>query len=1485
MKKKQFASKVTRLTMSMVLGASTIVPNMLPLYSQTVSANTQNTGILSAKDRGILYANSRTDFRDETIYFLITTRFYDGDSSNNARTSEDKKANNPETDPSWRGDFAGLIEQLDYIKALGFTAIWITPVVQNNSGYDYHGYHASNFNAVDYRYESNGVDYQTLIDAVHAKGMKIIQDVVFNHTSNFGEEGLNELGGESLKNQISSNDYPTRNKVVMNGTGDPLNIYHHNGFAGGGDWDNYEAQRKTIADDCFDLETENPLVYNYLIDAYKKYINMGVDGFRVDTVKHLSRLTLNTTFLPQLQGAAEANGNNNFYMFGEICTKGHDVWYRDAPPISTSFYTWDTDASYKARWSDTDLATNEKLVESHYLDHMNTGNQPTSSNAFLNGNDYHATDYSQKSDLGAIDFQMHWSFNNANQAFNTAKSQDRYFNDATWNVVYVDSHDYGPDNSQTVRYNGGTDAWAENLSLMFTFRGIPTLYYGSEVEFQAGKPIDVGPNAPLSATGRAYYGDYLEGTVDTTDFTEFGNLSGKVAETLQAPLSQHIIRLNRLRQAIPALRKGQYSTDGISGNMAFKRRYTDDKTDSFALVAISGNATFSGIPNGTYVDAVTGDTKVVSNGTLTAQVSGKGNMKVYVLNTSKTPAPGRVIPNGQYLTDGGVVAPIDNGQISVVEPTNLEVSTSSVTIKEATSTKVTAKVSPVGASPIVKWTSKNPEIATVSNGEITGVSVGKTTVTVKTTNGIEKTIQVTVEENPDIIKPTSITLNKKSLTLLTKESEQLQAKVEPENTTYPEVVWESSDPTVAKVDESGKVTALKPGTATITVTSRYGNHKAQCEVSVEKNTNATTIYFKNTANWATVNAYAWDSTSNPIQKNAAWPGESMVALGDGIYSIELSPETNYDKIIFNNGSQQTKDLTIDEAKTLYDFGSSSWSNYESADVKAVEGVTLNQASLELDIDQSKQLTATVTPSDATNKRLTWTSSQSDIATVSPDGLVKAIKAGKTEITVTTVDGSHVATCQVTVKEAPVKPVVLGVKDQSTDTIDISDTATLTLEVANAKTASYKLGNGSAVTFSNGQTITVGQNLAAGSSVTLTLTATSLDNQSVTKTYTITKKAVELPEEPKEEPITQTTIYFDNPDNWTDVYAYMYDAKGNHLLGAWPGTKMTKEASGAYALNVPSTYSTLGVKVLFSNNKGAQYPQSVGFDFVAKGTYSKTGLKVAEEVTVKEEVVTESIPFETKTVENPEVDKGVTNTLSEGKAGSKEITYKVTYKNGVEASREKVKEVVVTEPTPKVVEVGTKVSADEEKIATRVYFSNPQKWNKVYAYVYDQKGQPVVGTWPGKEMTKDEHGYYIELSADLVGGRIIFNNPETKVQYPAQNQAGFTIELGHLYDQTGNHYPVLPEDGYTRIQFENPGGWDAANVYAYYGNPIQSPLGAWPGKPMIKGNDGHFFIDLPEEYAEKNVKILFNKPNSNVQFPSAVGFDFKLDGQYTKDGLK
>lgn len=85
------------------------------------------------------FNSTRTDFRDESIYFAITTRFYDGDPSNNVLCWDNQTEQINSKDPCWRGDFKGLIDKLDYIKALGFTAIWITPIVQNASGYDYHG--------------------------------------------------------------------------------------------------------------------------------------------------------------------------------------------------------------------------------------------------------------------------------------------------------------------------------------------------------------------------------------------------------------------------------------------------------------------------------------------------------------------------------------------------------------------------------------------------------------------------------------------------------------------------------------------------------------------------------------------------------------------------------------------------------------------------------------------------------------------------------------------------------------------------------------------------------------------------------------------------------------------------------------------------------------------------------------------------------------------------------------------------------------------------------------------------------------------------------------------------------------------------------------------------------------------------------------------------------------------------------------------------
>lgn len=639
------------------------------------------------------------DMREETIYFVMTTRFYDGDTGNDVHCWDDGTAGNGDDDPAWRGDFKGLGEKLDYIKALGFSAIWVTPVVTNGSGYDYHGYHAMDLSTVDARYESSDYTYEDLIHDAHQKGMKIIQDVVLQHTGNFGEahfcdlftkDTTKDLGnlqesliptqylldtyglkspeeywaqkpgvqyqqrlnlmknvtysgdnGNSTGPQPAAKDF-SMDKISQSDTYNPNN-YYHTGYFQSPNYDDWTTKFSQIAGDCVDLNTENPAVAEYVVDSYSKYMDMGVDGFRVDTVRHIPRLSLNIMFNDQLMDAAKAAGKPNFYMFGEICTRYTSVWYRGHAEESTPYYTWkESNSKWADSWnwgtSASDINDNMNLVLQHYLEEDNyngdmDSTQPKSDNAYLDGITYHGSDRSMASGMDAIDFQMHRMFGSAKNAYNFAVNNDQYYNDATYSVMYVDSHDYAPEQpDETTRFTGGTQTWAENMDLMFTFRGIPCVYYGSEVEFKKGELIDKGTLISLENSGRAYFGDYLEGTVKATDFSEY-TASGTVADTLASPLSKHLSKVNAIRRAIPALQKGQYTASNTyvtGGDMSYVRRYTDDNTDSLALVSISSGATFKNIPNGKYVDAVTGDVKYVTDGTLTVPELAKANMRVYV---------------------------------------------------------------------------------------------------------------------------------------------------------------------------------------------------------------------------------------------------------------------------------------------------------------------------------------------------------------------------------------------------------------------------------------------------------------------------------------------------------------------------------------------------------------------------------------------------------------------------------------------------------------------------------------------------------------------------------------------------------------------------------------------------------------------------------------------------------------------------------------
>ena len=631
-----------------------------------------------------VFTSNRTDFRDESIYFMMTTRFYDGDPSNNVLCWDNQEAQKSTKDPCWRGDFQGVIDKLDYIKALGFTAIWITPVVQNASGYDYHGYHASDFSKVDCRYQSGDgsksgdVMFQELIDKAHAKGIKIILDIVLNHTGNFGEEHFcKEFDRDTrLRNQADINacmipnletlgsDYPSllpgyqyqrRLGMMKNTDGqnhDTHNYWHH---FGNFNWDLPNRWWAQIAGDCVDLNTENNTVADYLVKCYGNFIKMGVDGFRIDTSGHISRLTFCKQFIPQFAALGKQYEDKRlnkapFFMYGEVCARFGSVQYRNQDNLSPYYYTWkapkdlmdgfDGSQSY---WDtqeiyDSGTGYDAKLMP---LCEKDNADSPESNNTFMLNGAWHEPDYSQSSGFNVIDFPLHYNFSNAGSAYGLAKSGDMKYNDATYNVVYVDSHDYGPQPSDGIRFSGSDAQWAENLSLMFTFRGIPCLYYGSEVGFRRGSVIDKGPNGPLSNTGRAYFGGYITGDVEASDFGEY-KASGNVDATLNHDLAQHLIRLNKIRQAVPALRKGQWTDEGCAANggIAFKRAYKD----SYALVALNGGATFTDCPAGTYTDLVTG--KTYTGPTITVDApSNQGQVRVLV----KDWKGGKLIDDGAFI--------------------------------------------------------------------------------------------------------------------------------------------------------------------------------------------------------------------------------------------------------------------------------------------------------------------------------------------------------------------------------------------------------------------------------------------------------------------------------------------------------------------------------------------------------------------------------------------------------------------------------------------------------------------------------------------------------------------------------------------------------------------------------------------------------------------------------------------------------------------
>ena len=602
-------------------------------------------------------AGEGVDFRQESIYFLLTARFYDGDPSNNffCRDRIRFDDNGNAIDPHWRGDFKGLIQRLDYIRNLGFTAIWITPPVENRSGLDYHGYHPYDWTRIDPRLESPDATYQDLIDAAHAKGIKIIQDVVINHSCQYGIRGKVHIDHLPIKYYVPQGSeqgrvdhgpyqgnlgnyaWPNRDDIdnpaapdwyrerhtrdpdgieplVDTKTGETVpkpgydpgrffgidaqtldpDWYHQDGFIAGGDWESaHPLQHKHLAGDCIDLATERQNVKDYIIEAIKRYLDMGVDALRIDTVKHIERDNL----LEYVN--AWKTHKPGLFVFGENLVKGYgwgDLGGGDNGP------------SEIRPWWYTRLGHDPQDPES--------------------GGD---------SGFPQLDFGLFSTFRDSlsrGTFEGTAQvlSMDWIYGDVTRLVTFLQNHDVGPDNDFKYRFKGEQWMAAAAYNLLWTARGIPCLYFGEEIEFMKGAPQDVeGEKDTLESTGRAYFGDHLA--------------EERLEETQSHPLYRHIQRLNQIRRAIPALQKARMTQVNEWGHgMSFVRDLSEQGSYAVIGLAIGSDQHVSveGVRPGLYRDAITG-AEQHSHGRLDFRVRAS-SAGIWILD-----GPGKIGSEGLYL--------------------------------------------------------------------------------------------------------------------------------------------------------------------------------------------------------------------------------------------------------------------------------------------------------------------------------------------------------------------------------------------------------------------------------------------------------------------------------------------------------------------------------------------------------------------------------------------------------------------------------------------------------------------------------------------------------------------------------------------------------------------------------------------------------------------------------------------------------------------
>jgi len=356
--------------------------------------------------------------------------------------------------------------------------------------------------------------------------------------------------------------------------------------------------------------------------------------------------------------------------------------------------------------------------------------------------------------------------------------------------------------------------------------------------------------------------------------------------------------------------------------------------------------------------------------------------------------------------DGGYTAKcVVTVTAKIIPVTSVKLSATTASIVEGANQTLTATVVPSNASnKKVTWKSSDTKIATVdANGKVTAVKAGKADITVTTEDG-GYTAKCVVTVTAKIIPVTSVKLSSTTASIVEGANQTLTATVAPSNATNKKVTWKSSDTKIATVDANGKVTAVKAGKADITVTTEDGKYTAKCVVTVTakiipvtsvklSSTTASIVEGANQTLTATV------APSNASNKKVTWKSsDTKIAKVDANGKVTAVKAGKTDITVTTEDGKHTAKCVV----TV------------TAKIIPVTGIKLSPKTLLIIEGKKQALTATVVPSNASNKKVTWKSGNTKVATVDANGKVTAIKVGKADITVTTADGKYTAKCAVTV---------------------------------------------------------------------------------------------------------------------------------------------------------------------------------------------------------------------------------------------------------------------------------------------------------------------------------------------------------------------------------------------------------------------------------------------------------------------------------------